>query len=62
MLLVLCDFPHEADASASTISLALERETIQLDICDAHRAELIDPLIAVGRTLRKPGRKPAAEA
>jgi hypothetical protein len=59
---VFCDLPHEAEAEAETVGLQLGREAVEVDLCTAHRAELIAPLAAVGRTVRKPGRKPAPKA
>ena len=60
VVLVFCDLPHADEVEAETVSLQLGRETIEVDLCAEHRTEIIGPLAAVGRTVRKPGRKPAA--
>lgn len=58
VVLTFCDLPHAAEVEASTISLVLDRETTEVDLCAEHQAEILGPLVAVGRTIRKPGRKP----
>lgn len=61
--LVFCDLLHDDETPASqTITVQLERESVELDLCEEHVAAVVDPLRSVGRVIRKPGRKPRALA
>jgi len=58
--LVLCDLPHGEEVPAETLVVPLGRDRLEVDLCAAHRAEVLDPLVRVGRVVKAPGRKPAA--
>lgn len=60
VVLVFCDLPHDDEVVADTVSIVRDRATTEVDLCTVHQAEILDPLVKLGRTVRKPGRKPAA--
>jgi hypothetical protein len=62
VVLVFCDLAHDGEVEGETVSLVVGQETTEVDLCGPHRAELIEPLLSVGRQVRKPGRKPGQRA
>lgn len=62
VVLVFCDMPHDDEVPAETVVIEADRATTEVDLCEPCRQDKIGPLVRLGRTVKRPGRKPAARS
>ena len=53
VVLVLCDMPHEEETPGETISIVTPSATVEIDLCREHVAQVLQPVLQVGRQVRK---------